>query len=119
MTPWVFSSVKIFGSTRAVLLGPLLIGAAALLVALTARGIRWAPAALVLFAAADLGLYGFSHAVFRQTVQGHELVSKLSTPPGGPMGRVLMNPEPVGEQGVHFDNAILLTGWLGQMETPP
>jgi len=111
MTPWVFSGVKIFGSTRAVLLGLLLIGAAALLVALTARGIRWAPAALVLFAAADLGLYGFSYAVFRQTLQGNELVSKLSTPPGWPMGRVLMNPEPVGEQGVHFDNTILMTGW--------
>lgn len=109
--PWVFSSVNVFGSTRAVLLGPLLMGTAAILVALAARGVRWAPAALVLFAAADLGLYGFSYAVFPQTVPVNDLVRKVFAPPEWPLGRVLMNPEPVGEQGVHFDNKILLAGW--------
>lgn len=111
MAPWVFSNIKVFGSTRGILLGPLLIGMAALLVALLARGARWAPAALILFAAADLGLYGLSYAVFPGTIRPSEQIAKTSTPPGWPLGRVLMNPEPVGEKGVHYDNKILLRGW--------
>lgn len=111
VAPWVFSNIKVFGSTRAVLLGPLLIGMAALLVALLAHGVRWAPAALILFAAADLGLYGLSYAVFPGTIKPSEQIANMSTPPGWPLGRVLMNPEPVGEKGVHYDNKILLTGW--------
>lgn len=109
--PWLFPSLPFFGSPRAVWLGPILIGAAGLLVALAARGARWAVPALILFAAFDLGVYGLSYTVLRDTENIYRFISRLPVPQQRPEGRVLMNPEPVGERGVHFGNAILLAGW--------
>jgi len=108
--PWLFPNL-FFGSPRALLLGPLLIGGAALLVALAARGARWAVTALVFFAAADLGLYGMSYTVLRETENVYRFVRDIPIPQKRPDGRLLMNPEPIGERGVHYGNAILLTGW--------
>lgn len=111
LSPWLFPQFQIFGPRRLVFLGPVLIGTAALLVALSARGVRGATALLILFTAADLGSYGFSYAVFPQALPRKRLADKVNVPPGWPDGRVLMNPEPVGEQGVHFGNKALLAGW--------
>jgi hypothetical protein len=111
LAPWVFPNANVFGPRRLVLLGPVLIAAAALLVALVARGVRWAPVMLILFAAADLGFYGFSYAVFPRTIPVSQLTDKVPVPPGWPDGRVLMNPERIGERGVHFGNGVLLADW--------
>jgi len=53
------------GPSNAILWGPMLIAAGAALVALAARGQRWAVPALVVFTALDLGSYGLSYAATR------------------------------------------------------
>jgi len=76
-------------ATPAVLAGPLLIGSAAVLLALSARGSRAALVGLVLFCAADLGYYGMSYAAFRHAERLDAYVARTRTPPTPPDGRVL------------------------------
>ena len=57
-------SARFIAPVLSVLAGPLLFAAAALLVMAAARGVPGTLAALVLFAAADLGCYGMSYAVY-------------------------------------------------------
>ncbi len=61
--------------------GPLLVGAAAVLITLTLRGARGAAAALVVFTALDLSCYGLSYSVYPRTADLHEFVAGISLPP--------------------------------------
>ncbi|OHB72078.1 MAG: hypothetical protein A2V70_20940 [Planctomycetes bacterium RBG_13_63_9] len=77
----VFQDRSWTASVPAVLAGPLLLGTAAVLVALAARGTRAALPALILFAAADLGIYGFSYAVYPNAVHLDQFITSAPTPP--------------------------------------
>ncbi len=68
--------------------GPLLIGAAAGLVALAERGRQWAVAGLVVLTAVDLSCYGLSYAVYGHTADLHEFVADISSPPSHGGARV-------------------------------
>jgi hypothetical protein len=99
------------GPLGGVLAGPLLIGAAAALVALAARGVRWAPVGLILFTALDLGVYGFSYAVYRQTYRLDQYAAATLAPPAGSSGRVVFDLLRVDERGVRNGDQVLLAGW--------
>lgn len=95
-----------------VLAGPLLLAAAAWLVAKAERGARWAPGALVLLAAADLGAYGFGYAIWRHTHPLSEFIALAARPPTSspaaqPAGADLHPDQPT----FAAENAIILAGW--------
>ena len=94
-----------------ILIGPALIGAAAVLVALAARGARWALVALILLAAADLGYYGMSYAVYPQTAKWEQYLEAVDTPPANQDFRVLMDLTGQGQASLQSGNQIVLAGW--------
>ena len=100
-----------FSSVPAVLIGPVLLGTAALLVALAAAGVRGALAALILFAAIDLGTYGMTYAVYPRTIPLAEFPSATLLPPGRPNGRILASSKPLGERVLRYPNSITMAGW--------
>ena len=79
--------------TLSVLAGPVLFAAAALLVMGAARGVPGTLAALVLFAAVDLGCYGMSYAVYGQTNRLENVAKEAVMPPAGVGGRVFAPPQ--------------------------
>jgi len=101
----------VIASAPAVLAGPLLIGSAALLVALSDRGARWAPVGLVLLAAADLGYYGMSYVTYRHVEPFEAYVARAQTPPATPNGRVLADAARSDQSGVRTGNQMTLAGW--------
>ncbi len=99
-------------SVPAVLAGPVLLGTAAVLVALAARGGRPALVGLVLFAAADLGVYGLSYSVYPHAARLQQFIATVSTPPGVAEGRVMASlPRTSGRQALRVGNQITLAGW--------
>ena len=99
------------GTVPAVLAGPLWIGSAAALLLLAARGARWAPAGLVLLAAADLGCYGMSYATYPQAERFEAYVDRARTPSAVPGGRVLADLPQVDGSGLRTGNQMTLAGW--------
>jgi hypothetical protein len=95
----------------AVMAGPLLVAAAALLIVLAARGARGALIGLVLFAAADLGCYGLSYCAGAHSARLEELVAATPTPPGAIDGRMLAAPLYFDQQGLRTGNQVTLSGW--------
>lgn len=98
-------------ATPAILAGPLLIGSAAVLLALSARGSRVALIGLVLFCAADLGFYGMSYAVYPHAERLDAYVAQTSTPPSLSDGRVLADVLRLDESALHTGNELTLRGW--------
>ena len=88
-----------------------MLGTAAVLVALAAKGFRWALVCVVLFAAADLGGYGLSYAVYPHTVRPCQLVATVDVPAAEPDGRVVGSIVPFNEQGLQTGNQLTLAGW--------
>lgn len=89
LAPWLWGAEHL-GSAWEVAAGPLLIAAAAVLVAVAEQGFRAALPALLLLAALDLGFYGLSYAPLRQTSSLEEFVADAIVPPGDPAsGRVV------------------------------
>ena len=89
LAPWLWGAEHL-GSAWEVAAGPLLIGAAALLVVAAERGFRAALPVLLLLAALDLGFYGLSYAPLRQTGSLEAFVADAIVPPGQPSeGRVV------------------------------
>jgi Bacterial membrane protein YfhO len=66
--------------------GPLLVGIAALLIALVERGVRKAAIALVLFTALDLSCYGLSYSVVGRTADLGRFVAAIKLPPDAAKG---------------------------------
>jgi len=95
----------------AMLAGPALLGTAAALVTLAARGFRVALVGLVLLAAADLGFYGLSYAVYPGVRDLDEVIPETPAPPGEPDGRVLAGAWCLDGQGYRTGNEIVLAGW--------
>jgi hypothetical protein len=98
--------------TLSVLVGPILFAAAALLVMGAARGVPGTLAALVLFAAADLGCYGMSYAVYGQTSRLENVATAAPMPPADLGGRVFAPPQPLDDYcKVWTGNQMVLAGW--------
>jgi len=95
----------------AVLAGPALLAAAAMLLSLAARGFRLALVGLVLLAGADLGFYGLSYAVYPGVCDLDELIAETPTPPGEPDGRVLAGSWCLDGRGYRTGNELVLAGW--------
>jgi hypothetical protein len=87
--------------------GPLLVGAAAGLVALAERGARGAAAALVLLTAGDLCTYGLSYSVYGHTARLHDFVAGIPRPPGDVDVRVAVAED---RRGMRAGNRMLLAG---------
>jgi hypothetical protein len=91
--------------------GPILISAAAMLVALAYRGKPWAQPALMLLAAIDLGAYGMSYAVYPQTARFDEYLAAIPQPPSVPAGRLALDLLAPNQPGLHVGNQLLLLGY--------
>ncbi len=87
--------------------GPLLVGTAAALVALTERGIRAAAVCLALFTALDLSIYGLSYSVYGRTADLHSYVGQIALPPPANSLRVAA-PDPGGN--LRTGDRMLLAG---------
>ncbi|MBI3837343.1 MAG: YfhO family protein [Planctomycetia bacterium] len=87
--------------------GPLLIGAAAGLIALVERGARGASVTLVLFTALDLICYGLSYSVYPHTADLHTFVANISLPPEQRNARIVVA-ETTG--GLRTGDRMLLAG---------
>ena len=101
-------------SVPAVLAGPVLLAAAAVLVVLAARGYSAALAGLILLAAVDLGWYGLSYSVYRSDSRHRRLeqyVASAATPPGNPDGRVVASLLRFDEPGLRTGDLMTLRGW--------
>lgn len=94
-----------------VLAGPLLIAGAALLLAMTLRGVRGAMAALILWTALDLGLYAMSYAIWPGADRLDRWLARIPVPPGKPAGRVVLDGLAPGQSGLRSGNEITLRGW--------
>lgn len=90
--------------------GPILIGLAALLVGLAIRGVRWAPVALVVLTTVDLGGYGLSYAVYRQTPRLGEFLAGIPALPGEEHDRVAFDLARLGEPVSAVGDRLLLRG---------
>ncbi len=95
----------------AILAGPALIAAAALLLIAAARGYSPALVGLVLLAACDLGWYGMSSDVYPQSAALKEYIASVRTPPGAPDGRVVGSLLRAGEPGLRSGDQMTLRGW--------
>ncbi len=98
-------------SRRLMLLGAGLISVAVLLVALAARGKRWALPILVVFTVADLGFYGLNYAVLSHTETMARYVKLPRVPPDKPVHRMASDLLPFGAPGPRTGNHMLLVGW--------
>ena len=79
------------------LAGPILFTVAALLVMGAARGVRGSLAALILFAAADLGCYGMSYSVYSRPTGWSNVAAAAAMPPADLGGRVYAPPQPMAD----------------------
>ena len=98
-------------SPAAVLAGPLLILAAAVLVALAVRGSRSALVGLVLFTAVDLGAYGLSYAILPHSEPLDAYAARISVPPDNARGRVLADLISFDRPMPQTGNGITMVGW--------
>jgi len=98
-------------STAAILAGPLLLAAAATLVALAARGHSAALTGLILLAALDLGWYGLSYAAYPRNALLEDCVASVRTPPGPPEGRVLSTLFRFDQPGLRTGDLMTMAGW--------
>ncbi len=95
----------------AIVAGPILIFTAAILVWLADRNRPAALAALVLFAALDLGTYGLSYSVWNRTDRIENFASRIAAPSATSTGRVLAESPTDSKRGQRVGNAALLSGW--------
>ena len=105
-------------SASRVLVGPLLLGAAAVLVVAAAHGVRRAFIGLILLAAADLGYYGLSCTLAEPTDRLERFAASAAAPclapPNascGTLGRVFAPPTRDGLDSPGTANRMTLTGW--------
>ena len=99
-----------------IVVGPLLFAVAAWLTIRAANGSRWAVAAIVIFAAVDLGAYGATYSIVGKTETLSDYVRATDVPAGPANGRVavdLMSGTETanGEHGKRIGDRILLSGW--------
>jgi hypothetical protein len=87
--------------------GPVLIGAAATLIALADRGVRGASVALVLFTALDLSCYGLSYSVYPHSAELHAFVARIPLPPEPQRARIVV---PESADGLRAGDRMLLAG---------
>jgi hypothetical protein len=100
------------GPALNVLAGPVLLIAATLVVMAAARGVRGSLAAVVLLAAVDLGCYGMSYAVYRDTERLENLPLAAAMPPADLGGRVFAPPQPLGDQcKLYTGDQMVMAGW--------
>jgi len=93
----------------AVMAGPLLFAVAVGFTATAACGHRWALVGLVLFAAADLGLYGASYGIYPSSERLDHYVKRIHSPPG-PQSRIVTDALRFGQPGPRWGNQVTLTG---------
>jgi hypothetical protein len=99
-----------------VFVGPMLMLMAVGLVSLATRGVRWAPAVMIVLTAIDLGIYGMSYAVIEQTAPLRDFIQATSKPSAKPDSRVALDllagtQTAPGDGGARIGDRILLTGW--------
>ena len=92
-----------------VVVGPLLIGTAALLVAVAAWGYRWALIVLILYTGCDLGVYGMTYGVYARTERIENYLARVDPPPCR-QSKVAAAPRRFNEPGLRTGNEVTLTG---------
>lgn len=102
------------------LLGPALVGIAAALVYLSARRSSWALAGLLVFCAADLGVYGLSYSLWEKTANLEEQIASLAKPAAATSPDTAHNQSPArvalhlpaADSAERVGNLITLAGYL-------
>jgi hypothetical protein len=90
--------------------GPVVLVIAIVSLSFAARGSRWALHAIVVLAAADLGAYGLSYAVYRDNYSLSGYIDSTPTPPIQPGRRVALDLARPDDEGPRVGNQILLRG---------
>jgi hypothetical protein len=98
-------------SPVAIVVGPLLLTAAATLMALAARGHSAALKGLIMLAALDLGWYSLTYSVYDKSAVMQDYVASARTPPGRPDGRVLSSLLRFDQPGLRTSDLMVLEGW--------
>jgi hypothetical protein len=98
-------------SIPAALAGPVLLVAAAVLIVSAARGHSAALVGMVLLAALDLGWYGVSYSIYRNSDNLEDYAASALTPPGNADGRVVASLLRFDESGLRNGNQMTLSGW--------
>ncbi len=104
-------------SPSRVLVGPLLMAAAALLVIAASQGVRGALVGLILFMAADLGYYGLSCTLNEPGTRLDCLLARAVVPPGGsdnsgPDAQRVFAPSSCGRrESAAIGNQMTIAGW--------
>ncbi|MBN2580607.1 MAG: hypothetical protein JXB10_16600, partial [Pirellulales bacterium] len=94
-----------------VLVGVSLFFYAAWLITRVAAGNRGALIQLVLFTAADLGLYGLSNSIYGHTATLPAYIASIATPPGSPPERILCCPRSYNDSRLRIGDQIILRGY--------
>ncbi|MFW6124653.1 MAG: hypothetical protein ACOC46_00785 [Pirellulales bacterium] len=92
-----------------VIVGPLLLGGGAALMALAAGGQRWALIALVLYTGVDLGIYGMTYGVYPGSQRPERYLLGVTRPPR-PHAKVATAPRQPNQAGPRTGNQVTLTG---------
>ncbi len=87
-------------------IGPLLFSAAATLIALAQRGVRWSFAAMAIFTVSDLCCYGMSYSVYGRTADLREYVAQIPLPPHDASSRIAVHQR----DGLRTGDRMLLAG---------
>jgi hypothetical protein len=90
--------------------GPLLVAAAAVLLALAASGKRVALIALVLLAAVDQGVYGLSYAIGSHVDDLNQFARSATMPPAARADRIAADLSSAGSRAPRVGNRMLLSG---------
>jgi hypothetical protein len=106
--PWLWS--QHVASARLICTGPVLIAAAAAAVMLARRKARGALAVLVALAAIDLGLYGFSYAIFPNAVSLSDYAEAAAVPPLTTGYRIATDLPAPQDATVRGGNRLILSG---------
>ena len=91
--------------------GPLALGIAIALLHAAARGSRLALHAVVVLAAIDLGAYGLSYAVYRDTYHLQDYIADTRAPQSQPGERVALDLARPNDEAIKVGNQILLRGF--------
>ncbi len=94
-----------------VCVGPFAIATAAWLLTQAKRGARWALMALAAASAIDLGTYGMSYAVYRETPPLDRFLAFQPCPPGTADGRLALDLASPIRPALHAGNQLLLRGY--------
>ncbi|HKV98384.1 MAG TPA: hypothetical protein VJN96_01105, partial [Vicinamibacterales bacterium] len=115
-SPWAAARFMLLSGIGRAGFGSALVITAAALLALSARGVRWAPAALALFVAADLGAWGYGYVFQTPLATVEEVRASANVPREARPGEYVFPPANFFEANLGVLRGVRLSsGYAGLM----